>query len=40
LELSGIAGTHGAIAPDGTVAALLVEDGGRAKPVLVFAAAG
>jgi tRNA pseudouridine55 synthase len=40
LELSGIAGTHGAIAPDGTVAAVLVEDGGRAKPVLVFAAAG
>ncbi|MDT4983364.1 MAG: tRNA pseudouridine55 synthase [Pseudonocardiales bacterium] len=40
LELSGIAGTHGAIAPDGTAAALLVEDGGRAKPVLVFAAAG
>jgi tRNA pseudouridine55 synthase len=40
LELSGIAGTHGAIAPDGTVVALLVEDGGRAKPVLVFAAAG
>ncbi|MDT4973912.1 MAG: tRNA pseudouridine55 synthase [Pseudonocardiales bacterium] len=40
LELSGIAGTHGAIAPDGTVAALLVEDGERAKPVLVFAAAG
>ncbi len=40
LERRGIASTHGAIAPDGTVAALLVEDGERAKPVLVFAAAG
>jgi tRNA pseudouridine55 synthase len=40
LEVRGIAGTHGAIAPDGTVAALLVEDDERAKPVLVFAAAG
>lgn len=40
LEAQGIAGTHGAIAPDGIVAALLVEDGERAKPVLVFAAAG
>jgi len=40
LDLSGIAGTHGAIAPDGTVVALLVEDGQRAKPVLVFTAAG
>jgi tRNA pseudouridine55 synthase len=40
LEVRGIGGTHGAIAPDGTVAALLVEEGGRAKPVLVFAAAG
>jgi tRNA pseudouridine55 synthase len=40
LEVRGIAGTHGAIAPDGTVAALLVEDRERAKPVLVFAAAG
>jgi tRNA pseudouridine55 synthase len=40
LEVRGIAGTHAAIAPDGTVAALLVEDDERAKPVLVFAAAG
>jgi len=40
LAAKAIAGTHGAIAPDGTVAALLVEDGDRARPVLVFAAAG
>jgi tRNA pseudouridine55 synthase len=40
LDSRGIAGTHGAIGPDGTVAALLVEQGGRATPVLVFAAAG
>jgi tRNA pseudouridine55 synthase len=36
----GISGTHAAIAPDGSVAALLVEDGERSRPVLVFAAAG
>jgi tRNA pseudouridine55 synthase len=35
-----IAGTHAAIAPDGSVAALLVEEGERARPVLVFSAAG
>jgi tRNA pseudouridine55 synthase len=40
LQPAGISGTYGAIAPDGTVAALLVEDGVRAKPVLVFSAAG
>jgi tRNA pseudouridine55 synthase len=40
LEVRGITGTHGAIAPDGTMAALLVEDDERARPVLVFAAAG
>jgi tRNA pseudouridine55 synthase len=40
LAAAGIAGTYGAIAPDGTVAALLLEDGDRAKPVLVFTAAG
>ena len=40
IDAKAIAGTHAAIAPDGTVAALLVEDGGRARPVLVFAAAG
>lgn len=37
---AGIDGTYGAIAPDGTVAALLREDGGSARPVLVFTAAG
>ena len=40
LDSKQIAGTHAAIAPDGTVIALLVEDGERAKPVLVFAPAG
>jgi tRNA pseudouridine55 synthase len=36
----GYAGTHGALAPDGTLVALLREDGERARPVLVFTAAG
>jgi tRNA pseudouridine55 synthase len=36
----GVLGVHGAIAADGTVAALLREQDGRARPVLVFAAAG
>ena len=40
LAAQGIAGTYGALAPDGSVAALLREDGDRARPVLVFAAAG
>jgi len=40
LVARGVEGTHAAIAPDGTVAALLREEAGRAKPVLVFAAAG
>lgn len=40
LEPAGIAGTHGAFAPDGTVVALLTETDGRARPVLVFAPAG
>jgi tRNA pseudouridine55 synthase len=40
LDPVGIAGTHGAFAPDGTVVALLREDGGPARPVLVFTAAG
>jgi tRNA pseudouridine55 synthase len=40
LEPAGIAGTYGAVTPDGTVAALLLEDGERARPVLVFTAAG
>ena len=33
-------GVHGALAPDGTAVALLAETDGRARPVLVFAAAG
>jgi tRNA pseudouridine55 synthase len=36
----GIVGTYGAFAPDGTVTALVVEDDERARPVLVFTAAG
>jgi tRNA pseudouridine55 synthase len=40
LAAAGIAGTYGAIGPDGNVAALLQENGGSARPVLVFAAAG
>jgi tRNA pseudouridine55 synthase len=40
LDARAITGTHGAIAPDGTVVALLVEDGERSRPVLVFAPAG
>ncbi|MGI8760370.1 MAG: tRNA pseudouridine(55) synthase TruB [Jatrophihabitantaceae bacterium] len=40
LPPTGLAGTHGAFAPDGTVVALLAESAGRARPVLVFAPAG
>jgi tRNA pseudouridine55 synthase len=40
LERAGINGTYGAIAPDGTVAALLREDEARARSVVVFVAAG
>jgi tRNA pseudouridine55 synthase len=40
LAVAGIAGTYAAIAPDGTVSALLSEDAGQARPVLVFTAAG
>jgi tRNA pseudouridine55 synthase len=40
LDAAGIAGTYGAIGPDGAAVALLSEDGGRAQPVLVFLAAG
>ncbi|MGH8862892.1 MAG: tRNA pseudouridine synthase B, partial [Jatrophihabitantaceae bacterium] len=40
LEARGIHGIHAALAPDGTVAALLREDGSHARPVIVFAAAG
>jgi tRNA pseudouridine55 synthase len=36
----GIDGVHGAVAADGTVVALLREEDGRARPVLVFTAAG
>jgi tRNA pseudouridine55 synthase len=40
LPARGIGGVHGAFAPDGTVVALLEEDGETARPVLVFAPAG
>jgi tRNA pseudouridine55 synthase len=37
---AGIAGTYGALAPDGSVTALLHEEDGAARPVLVFTPAG
>jgi tRNA pseudouridine55 synthase len=40
LSPRGIAGVHGAFAPDGTVVALLRETDDAARPVLVFAPAG
>jgi tRNA pseudouridine55 synthase len=40
LAPQGIDGVHGAIAPDGTVVALLRESDGAARPVLVFAPTG
>jgi len=40
LAPAGIAGTYGALAPDGTAIALLTERDARARPVLVFAPAG
>lgn len=40
LATAGQVGTHGAIAPDGSVVALLSEQDGRARPVVVFAPAG
>ncbi len=40
LSPCGLPGTYGAIGPDGSVVALLAEDAGSARPVLVFAAAG
>ena len=40
IPAAGIAGTYGAFAPDGTVIALLTDDGEQAKPVVVFTPAG
>jgi len=40
LEPRGITGVHGALGPDGAAVALLKEKDGRARPVLVFTAAG
>jgi tRNA pseudouridine55 synthase len=40
IDAAGMPGTYGAFAADGSVVALLVEDGDRAKPVLVFTPAG
>lgn len=40
LDPRGTDGVHGALGSDGQALALLREDGGRARPVLVFAAAG
>jgi tRNA pseudouridine55 synthase len=40
LDVVGLVGVHGALAPDGSVVALLQEQDGRARPVLVFTAAG
>ncbi len=40
LGASGLDGVHGALAPDGTVVALLRDEGAEARPVIVFAAAG
>jgi tRNA pseudouridine55 synthase len=40
LSVAGIAGTYGAIGPDGAVLALLAEEADRARPVVVFAPAG
>jgi tRNA pseudouridine55 synthase len=40
LPARGIAGVHGAFAPDGAVVALLRESDGAARPVLVFVPAG
>jgi tRNA pseudouridine55 synthase len=40
LGVQGIEGVHGALGPDGAVIALLREQDGRSRPVLVFAAAG
>jgi tRNA pseudouridine55 synthase len=39
IDAAGIDGTYGALAPDGSAVALLVESERRARPVLVFTAA-
>ncbi|MGN6610079.1 MAG: tRNA pseudouridine(55) synthase TruB [Jatrophihabitans sp.] len=40
LPPQGIAGTHGAVGPDGDVIALLQEREGSSRPIVVFTAAG
>lgn len=40
IDAAGLAGTYAAITTEGIVAALLAEDAGRARPVLVFTPAG
>jgi tRNA pseudouridine55 synthase len=40
LPIAGMAGTYAACTAEGTVVALLTEDGGAARPVLVFTPAG
>ncbi|MGH3567700.1 MAG: tRNA pseudouridine(55) synthase TruB [Pseudonocardia sp.] len=40
LPAVGLAGTYGAFAPDGRVLALMTEQGGAARPVVVLAPAG
>ena len=40
IAAAGIDGVYGALTADGTALALLRDDGDRARPVLVFAAAG
>jgi tRNA pseudouridine55 synthase len=40
ISARGIAATYGALGPDGRAVALLREEDGRARPVLVFAPAG
>jgi tRNA pseudouridine55 synthase len=40
LASSGLDGVHGALTADGTAVALLRDDGGEARPVIVFTPAG
>jgi tRNA pseudouridine55 synthase len=40
IAAAGIEGSHGALSPSGEAVALLVEDAGRARPVLGFTPAG